>query len=127
MQVPTGWSVPARGKYFDPDGNVKLAEKLFLCSPFGRHLLALCINDEHVDKDILRLHIEMLEVLEGIQHKCPEVVLEDLEVKLNRVLADYESRMPLFWCTMVKHVTLHSFEAIRLVGAFWSQNMLVSE
>jgi hypothetical protein len=95
-----------------------------LGGPLGRYLLLFF----DISPDFKNLFGRLMTCLEGMQRfEHTTVSLDTLQTELVNVLGECESKLPLFWCTGVKHYLLHVVLTIQLCGPFKSYNMLVFE
>ena len=81
-----------------------------------------------VDDNIKKVMIDLLFCMERIQKKShTDATVNKLEQDIIRVMAQLETLLPVFWCSITKHVLLHSCEFIRRCGPFSTHVMLTFE
>jgi hypothetical protein len=123
MRLPVGW--PDLIRVFSKDyEKLKLAELLAFCGDRGVYLVGLTdIADDHK-----KLFIDLLSLIgEYIRVVSTKRQAREVHNKLIDVLAKLELTLPLYWCTISRHMLIHVCELISELGAFSVWNMLPVE
>jgi len=123
MLLPTGW--PGLIRVFSKDfEKLKLAELLAFCGDRGKYLVGLT----DVDPVLKALFIQLLDLM-GKFIRVTRTKKQNAVVhkELVEVLAALEAVLPMYWCTITKHILLHMSELMGRFGSFWAWNMLPVE
>ena len=123
LRLPSQWAGP-KSVFAHLNTECGSAEALLLAGPVGVYLLQLTdVETEHK-----ALFIDLCFCLERLQWKEHTMAtVAALRTDLIEVLAKLEILLPIYWCTIVRHVLLHLCDFIVRCGPFSCHNMLTFE
>jgi hypothetical protein len=118
MRLPSCWP---RARYvFAHINRLTCSELIMFAGPLGLYVLQFC----DMKPDVRDMFAELIRCLELLQAKvCTNAQLDRLQRRLVLVLAQCETKLPLYWCTMVRHTLLHLVDFIKRCGPYDSFSM----
>ena len=103
----------------------KLDEALQVGGCIGKYM----IGQLEMDDSYKSAFVDLLDCFDKIQAKLPMSDQEKSECqnKLVRTLAWLEIKLPVYWCTIVRHLLLHIIPKMDTFGSMWAMGMLTME
>ena len=82
-----------------------------------------------LDESYKSVFVDLLDCFDQMQAKLPMSDDEKTKCqeKLTRTLAWLEIKLPMYWCTIVRHLLLHIIPKMETFGNFWAWGMLTME
>jgi hypothetical protein len=122
LRVPKDWV--QLFPVFGSRGHPKITERLALLSEMGVYLLGLA----KIHTGYAMGFIEAVRALSKLMAKTMIAAeRKKLRVAVAKSLAQLETILPLYWCTITRHQLLHAVDKIRDHGSFWAIHMLNEE
>jgi hypothetical protein len=123
MKVPRDW--PNLTRVFSKDYvHMKLSELLAFCGGRGQYLVGLTDISDKCKKLFVRLLKTAGEFIRVVK---TAVDAQAVHERLVEVLTELEIALPIFWCTMTRHILLHMQYFVKMFGSFRCWNMLPVE
>lgn len=124
LQCPREWVQPFPVFGGGHGGTPKISESLWHLSDAGLYVLLLT----DIAADYLKLFCKAVRVLTKLLHKCGwGCSLQVMQLSLNEVLGWLELKLPLFWCTSMRHHVSEAPEKEHYHSMFPYINMLPEE
>lgn len=87
------------------------------------------IDQLDLDTSYKSAFVDLLDCFDQMQAKLPmsDEEKEACQKKLVRTLAWLEIKLPIYWCTVVRHLLLEIIPKMDTFGAIWAFGMLTME
>jgi hypothetical protein len=123
MKVPIGW--PNLTRVFSKRYvHLRLSEVLAFCGDRGRYLIGL--TDIH--PTCKSLFVRLLTCAgKFIRHVKTAAEAAVAHLELAKILTECEIKLPIYWCTITRHILLHMKYFVAMFGSFRTWNMLPIE
>lgn len=104
---------------------IKLHEALQIGGDIGKYM----IKQLDLDTSYTSAFVDLLDCFDKKQAKLPMSDEEKgaCQKKLVRTLAWLEIKLPIYWCTIVRHLLLEIIPKMDVFGAMWAFGMLTME
>ena len=124
LECPREWVQPFPVFGRGHGGTPKIAESLWHLSDAGMYVLLLT----DINNDYLVLFCKAVRVLSQLLNKCGwGCSLPVMQLLLNEALGELEIKLPIYWCTSVRHHTSEAPEKQDFHGQFPYISMLPEE
>ena len=82
-----------------------------------------------LDESYKSAFVDLLDCFDQMQAKLPmsDDEKKKCQEKLTRTLAWLEIKLPIYWCTIVRHLLLHIIPKMETFGNIWAWGMLTME
>jgi hypothetical protein len=123
MKVPKDW--PNLTRVFSKNYvHLRLSEVLAFCGDRGRYLIGLT----DIRPDFKTLFVRLLTCAgQFIRHVKTAAQAAVAHVQMVDILTELEIKLPLYWCTITRHILLHMQYFVETFGSFRCWNMLPIE
>lgn len=123
MKVPKDW--PNLTRVFSKRYvHLRLSEVLAFCGDRGRYLIGLTDISDQCKSIFIRLLACAGRFIRHVK-TAAEATVAHLE--LAKILTECEIKLPIYWCTITRHILLHMKYFVAMFGSFRTWNMLPIE